>query len=587
LNERNVSRHHARILRENGGIIAEDLDSYNGVYINGDRVKQRQDLHEGDILRVGDFQLELRGEGMTRRTEETTQKAGPPEEQETTKPSIRLDDSAPDDGAFRDPAEYDDQEEDRGEPTAIIRVGQMEELDSGAGKHSIAGAKARLVCVSTQFAGEEFEIDREESVIGRTEDNDIAVDHRSVSRHHAKIMVSGRSFRIIDMKSANGTLVNGEEYAQIELKSGDLIELGHVKFRFVPPGGSYTPNAEEAAAMARGENPAKRATVSAGAAPLADPAPVSEYIPPRDPTNPHARVYVAQEPRRSSAGLYIGIGLVVVLLAAVLAVLLMRQYIERPAAKLVEVAPSNTENPEDERVRSLLDRMTDAVVDENWASAKELAGTVLLLDSDNTQAEKVLKRSNMEIESKDALDKAQGELDSLELDAALEALEDVSTESSVALDAERMRVKVKHLMGRADSTAAIRKAIDAQDYEAADRLAQGLLEVDKDAATDFIQEIKTLRAKKPRTPRPRPAVKPSAPAPAAVKEPPAPVDEGKKPADFLKEAVTLINGNQPEKALKPLQECVRANARYCRCYRALGIAHARMKNNAKAARNYR
>ncbi|MEM6730908.1 MAG: FHA domain-containing protein, partial [Myxococcota bacterium] len=280
LNERNVSRHHARIRRDNGQVVAEDLDSYNGVFINGDRVRQRQDLHEGDILRVGDFQLELRGEGLSRRTEETTVRAGPPETAEITRPSIRIDEGAPRDGTMRDPTDYDDEEEGRSEPTAIIRADQVQgDPDRSDSQAMVSESRARLLCVSTQFAGREFEIEREEAVIGRTDDNDIAVDHRSVSRHHAKIMFTGKAFRIIDMKSANGTLVNGEEYAQIELKAGDLIELGHVKFRFVPPGGHYAFSAEELSAISASSHANPQA-------PVEELAPVAEYEPPRETTNP-------------------------------------------------------------------------------------------------------------------------------------------------------------------------------------------------------------------------------------------------------------------------------------------------------------
>lgn len=601
LNERNVSRHHARIVRENGSIVAEDLDSYNGVYINGDRVKQRQDLHEGDVLRVGDFQLEIRGEGMTRRTEETTQKAGPRDEEETTKPSIRLDDSAPDDGAFRDPSEYDDQDEGRHEPTAIIRVGQMEELEAGSNAHAIAGAKARLVCVSTQFAGTEFEIDREESVIGRTDDNDIAVDHRSVSRHHAKIMVTGRSYRIIDMKSANGTLVNGEEYAQIELKSGDLIELGHVKFRFVPPGGAYSPTSEESAAMARSGNPAKRQTMASSAPLLPDPSPAPEYVPSRDSGN-HAipRSYPAPEPRRSNTVLYLGIGLVVLLLGAVLAVLLTRTGEDRVPTKLVEVGPGEEtpkDNAGDERVQSLLDRMTEAVVDENWDSAKQLAETVLLLESENAQAAKVLERSNREIAARDAFESAETMFESGNRDGALKALEKVPAGSSMSRDASSLRAKIESAGESTRLEEAISKALDEKKYEVAQKLAKDLAAYDSNRAEELIAEIKESQAtgrRAPKPPRPRPPVnvnKPNNGATPQVAKPDAPPatqgKDGKKPDEYLKEAVKLIQANQPEKALKPLQECVRANARYCRCYRALGIAHARMKNNAKAARNYK
>jgi ABC transport system ATP-binding/permease protein len=40
-------------------------------------------------------------------------------------------------------------------------------------------------------------------------------------------------WRIIDLQSANGVKVNGEKYAQVALKSGDLIELGHLKLTFL------------------------------------------------------------------------------------------------------------------------------------------------------------------------------------------------------------------------------------------------------------------------------------------------------------------------------------------------------------------
>ena len=57
LNERNVSRRHARLVRERDIVFAEDLDSYNGLFVNGGRVAGRRELHTGDVIRIGDFQL--------------------------------------------------------------------------------------------------------------------------------------------------------------------------------------------------------------------------------------------------------------------------------------------------------------------------------------------------------------------------------------------------------------------------------------------------------------------------------------------------------------------------------------------------
>jgi hypothetical protein len=103
------------------------------------------------------------------------------------------------------------------------------------GEASPAGPPARVFAVTTELAGLEFALDRASLVIGRTDENDIVLNHRSISRHHAKIVRDGDQYTIVDLQSANGVRVNGEDYERIELNPGDVIELGHVKLRFVGP----------------------------------------------------------------------------------------------------------------------------------------------------------------------------------------------------------------------------------------------------------------------------------------------------------------------------------------------------------------
>ncbi len=69
--------------------------------------------------------------------------------------------------------------------------------------------------------------------IGRGEDNDIVVDDLSVSRQHAVMRLSGGRFEIRDLKSANGTFVNGRRIDRAVLDDGDLVEIGRHDFRFV------------------------------------------------------------------------------------------------------------------------------------------------------------------------------------------------------------------------------------------------------------------------------------------------------------------------------------------------------------------
>lgn len=52
LPERQVSRHHARITRENGRFALQDLDSKNGTYLNGQPVKEKVMLQDGDEIQM-------------------------------------------------------------------------------------------------------------------------------------------------------------------------------------------------------------------------------------------------------------------------------------------------------------------------------------------------------------------------------------------------------------------------------------------------------------------------------------------------------------------------------------------------------
>ena len=112
-----------------------------------------------------------------------------------------------------------------------------------------APAPARLVVLSTELAGMEFMLGRASVVIGRTDENDVQLNHRSISRHHAKVVRDGDRYTIVDLQSANGVRVNGDDYERIELNPGDIVELGHVKMRFVGPFELYVFDPAAAAKM--------------------------------------------------------------------------------------------------------------------------------------------------------------------------------------------------------------------------------------------------------------------------------------------------------------------------------------------------
>ena len=97
------------------------------------------------------------------------------------------------------------------------------------------------------WGGREIALEEGETVLGRDPDATAFIDHASVSRHHARIVISGDRVTVEDLQSKNGTFVGGKKLESPALLSdGDEIKLGSValKFRVFPLSGS-TATAED------------------------------------------------------------------------------------------------------------------------------------------------------------------------------------------------------------------------------------------------------------------------------------------------------------------------------------------------------
>jgi chromosome segregation ATPase len=76
-------------------------------------------------------------------------------------------------------------------------------------------------------------INRKVTNIGRTDDNDIAIDTRYISRHHAKILAGPNATVIEDLGSTNGVYVNDHRVrGRQALNDGDIVMVGKTRFRF-------------------------------------------------------------------------------------------------------------------------------------------------------------------------------------------------------------------------------------------------------------------------------------------------------------------------------------------------------------------
>jgi pSer/pThr/pTyr-binding forkhead associated (FHA) protein len=192
LTERNVSRLHARLLKRNGSYIVEDLGSYNGVTVNGARIEHETTLSAGDQLGIGDYDLAFQAD-----TPATV----------STLPSSRP----------------------RSQPPP------------------------RLVVLGEPAAGAEFTLSKPAMRIGRDERLDIWINHKSISHEHAEVQVNKGKVTVFDLESANGMRVNGIAASRAVLETGDILQLGQVRFRFLPAEGAHSlvPLPEEVASVAQ------------------------------------------------------------------------------------------------------------------------------------------------------------------------------------------------------------------------------------------------------------------------------------------------------------------------------------------------
>lgn len=80
----------------------------------------------------------------------------------------------------------------------------------------------------------EFILKEGKNVIGRTEESDIHLDSEFISKRHALITITGSEMVIEDLKSRNGTFVNGVMVQTAKLKAGDRISFQDIILELRP-----------------------------------------------------------------------------------------------------------------------------------------------------------------------------------------------------------------------------------------------------------------------------------------------------------------------------------------------------------------
>lgn len=91
---------------------------------------------------------------------------------------------------------------------------------------------AKLVILSGEFEGRSFDLIDNRITVGRSSDNNIHIDDKTVSSRHATLVFNGQEYILKDLNSTNGTRVNDRRITDTKLSNGDHIRFGGVELQY-------------------------------------------------------------------------------------------------------------------------------------------------------------------------------------------------------------------------------------------------------------------------------------------------------------------------------------------------------------------
>jgi len=117
--------------------------------------------------------------------------------------------------------------------------------------------------IAIQGKKKKLEIKRDIIFIGRGAGNQLPLDDPSLADQHCQILRTEGTYRIIDLGSESGTQVNGNPIDQVDLKDGDIIQIGNVRMAIkdIPapdPASPQTPASLPSGARRRAGGPSVR-----------------------------------------------------------------------------------------------------------------------------------------------------------------------------------------------------------------------------------------------------------------------------------------------------------------------------------------
>jgi len=81
----------------------------------------------------------------------------------------------------------------------------------------------------------EMDLEGSRLLIGRSQHNDLCIDSKFISRHHALFIRHGKTTFVMDLNSTNGTFVNSRRISNQVVIDNDIISIGSHGLKFIDP----------------------------------------------------------------------------------------------------------------------------------------------------------------------------------------------------------------------------------------------------------------------------------------------------------------------------------------------------------------
>ena len=90
--------------------------------------------------------------------------------------------------------------------------------------------EVNLVFINKNGTLQFFKLPSAVTFIGRRQDCDMCIPLSVVSRRHCEVYTEFDKLMVRDLRSRNGTFVNGESIGEAQIKAGDILKVGPLKF---------------------------------------------------------------------------------------------------------------------------------------------------------------------------------------------------------------------------------------------------------------------------------------------------------------------------------------------------------------------